>query len=240
MTESQLPLAPLSLYGSDLVNLEDSSCDFFTENDLLQTTSLQFDQIDADMCSLLDANLLTQMNIQQYDALKSLPVFSPQELDDLMEWSLADFIVTESAPSPVQTTNYTAVFQSQTIIQPPEQIIISLKKRSLPPTSTSTSCSPSNHKEKPRVRCNKDKSQAAVQRKAHNVVEKRYRENLKSKFSALEKVMCGNRSLSPAVPLRKSNILANAIRYMEDMQAKNSELERELKIMGGKMLSTLV
>ncbi|KAL2801578.1 hypothetical protein BJX63DRAFT_438688 [Aspergillus granulosus] len=68
-----------------------------------------------------------------------------------------------------------------------------------------------------------------ARRKAHNVIEKRYRENLNSKFAALERAMCGDTSL--LVPLRKSNILANAVLYMEEMQTKNNKLERELKIM---------
>ncbi|KAL2809394.1 hypothetical protein BJX63DRAFT_364524 [Aspergillus granulosus] len=78
------------------------------------------------------------------------------------------------------------------------------------------------------IRYKKDKNRNPAQRKAHNAIEKRYRENLKTKFAALERATCGITGFS-SVPLRKSTILSNAILHIEEMEDKNKKLEKELK-----------
>ncbi|KAL4762083.1 uncharacterized protein BDW70DRAFT_32455 [Aspergillus foveolatus] len=83
----------------------------------------------------------------------------------------------------------------------------------------------------------------AAKRAAHNIIEKRYRTNMNAKFVALEKAMSvktsgvskavsstnsnSNGVKSPA-SLKKSEILSNAITYMQELQEMNERLRKEV------------
>ncbi|KAL4943110.1 hypothetical protein BDV06DRAFT_190698 [Aspergillus oleicola] len=84
----------------------------------------------------------------------------------------------------------------------------------------------------------------AAKRAAHNIIEKRYRTNMNAKFVALEKAMAVNpagvsESVSTPAPsstngkgssasLKKSEILSNAIAYMQELQEANERLRKEV------------
>ncbi|KAL4994036.1 hypothetical protein BDV10DRAFT_199105 [Aspergillus recurvatus] len=84
----------------------------------------------------------------------------------------------------------------------------------------------------------------AAKRAAHNIIEKRYRTNMNAKFVALEKAMSVKTSgVSKAVSstnsnngsgvrssasLKKSEILSNAITYMQELQEVNERLRKEI------------
>ncbi|KAE8143766.1 hypothetical protein BDV38DRAFT_2836 [Aspergillus pseudotamarii] len=71
----------------------------------------------------------------------------------------------------------------------------------------------------------------AAKRAAHNIIEKRYRTNMNAKFVALEKAMCGGvqkSSKGGSASLKKSEILTNAIAYMQELQEENKALQKEL------------
>ncbi|KAL4863845.1 hypothetical protein BDV12DRAFT_189378 [Aspergillus spectabilis] len=82
----------------------------------------------------------------------------------------------------------------------------------------------------------------AAKRAAHNIIEKRYRTNMNAKFVALEKAMSvkphGISKSSPATSavgkasssasLKKSEILSNAISYMQELQEVNERLKKEI------------
>jgi hypothetical protein len=83
----------------------------------------------------------------------------------------------------------------------------------------------------------------AAKRAAHNIIEKRYRTNMNAKFVALEKAMSVKTSgVSKAVSstnpnsngakssasLKKSEILSNAITYMQELQEVNERLRKEV------------
>ncbi|GMF72573.1 unnamed protein product [Aspergillus oryzae] len=73
----------------------------------------------------------------------------------------------------------------------------------------------------------------AAKRAAHNIIEKRYRTNMNAKFVALEKAMCGGvqkSSKSGSASLKKSEILTNAIAYMQELQEENKALQKELAL----------
>ena len=73
----------------------------------------------------------------------------------------------------------------------------------------------------------------AAKRAAHNIIEKRYRTNMNAKFVALEKAMCGGvqkSNKSGSASLKKSEILTNAIAYMQELQEENKALQKELAL----------
>ncbi|KAL5340951.1 hypothetical protein BJX70DRAFT_396331 [Aspergillus crustosus] len=95
----------------------------------------------------------------------------------------------------------------------------------------------------------------AAKRAAHNIIEKRYRTNMNAKFVALEKAMAvkphgvskssniGNGSESAgsgigkgssSASLKKSEILSNAITYMQELQEVNERLRKEIAGMGSR------
>ncbi|KAF5855384.1 hypothetical protein ETB97_009334 [Aspergillus alliaceus] len=79
----------------------------------------------------------------------------------------------------------------------------------------------------------------AAKRAAHNIIEKRYRTNMNAKFVALEKAMCGGvqkSSKSGSASLKKSEILTNAIAYMQELQEENKALQKELAMMKQNMI----
>ncbi|PYH97144.1 hypothetical protein BO71DRAFT_417253 [Aspergillus ellipticus CBS 707.79] len=71
----------------------------------------------------------------------------------------------------------------------------------------------------------------AAKRAAHNIIEKRYRTNMNAKFVALEKAMCGGvqkPTKGGSASLKKSEILTNAIAFMQELQEENKALQKEL------------
>lgn len=86
----------------------------------------------------------------------------------------------------------------------------------------------------------------AAKRAAHNIIEKRYRTNMNAKFVALEKAMDGavgtglsaTASTAPrptrggsSASLKKSEILSNAIAYMQELQEANQALRKEMTLL---------
>ncbi|KAL3457112.1 hypothetical protein BJX64DRAFT_269432 [Aspergillus heterothallicus] len=108
------------------------------------------------------------------------------------------------------------------------------------PTSSSSSTTSSGRKS----RTNSDDStrgRNAAKRAAHNIIEKRYRTNMNAKFVALEKAMAVKPSGSglsktsvsasgakSSASLKKSEILSNAIAYMQELQEANERLRKEV------------
>lgn len=73
----------------------------------------------------------------------------------------------------------------------------------------------------------------AAKRAAHNVIEKRYRTNMNAKFVALEKATSGGvqKTKRESGSLKKSEILANAIAYVQRMQEENKALQKEVSLL---------
>ncbi|KAH2052173.1 hypothetical protein KXW51_004386 [Aspergillus fumigatus] len=82
----------------------------------------------------------------------------------------------------------------------------------------------------------------AAKRAAHNIIEKRYRTNMNAKFVALEKAMSGSGVQKPTkggsgpASLKKSEILTNAIAYMQELQDQNAVLQKELALLKQNLL----
>ncbi|KAJ5594654.1 uncharacterized protein N7459_000862 [Penicillium hispanicum] len=85
----------------------------------------------------------------------------------------------------------------------------------------------------------------AAKRAAHNVIEKRYRTNMNAKFLALEKAIspAGVHKQPPAQAprggtgsLKKSEILTNALVYIEGVQQENQALHKELALLKQNLL----
>jgi len=104
-------------------------------------------------------------------------------------------------------------------------------------TANCKSRSPSEDPSYPLSTGNQDpQTRNAAKRAAHNIIEKRYRSNMNAKFFALEE------SISPASiqkhsskggagSLKKSEILTNALAYIENMQQENQGLRKELSLL---------
>lgn len=86
----------------------------------------------------------------------------------------------------------------------------------------------------------------AAKRAAHNIIEKRYRTNMNAKFVALDKAMAvkpagvsksatttttstsASNGVKSSASLKKSEILSNAITYMQELQDANERLRKEV------------
>ncbi|KAF7715468.1 Basic-region helix-loop-helix (bHLH) transcription factor [Penicillium ucsense] len=83
----------------------------------------------------------------------------------------------------------------------------------------------------------------AAKRAAHNIIEKRYRTNMNAKFLALEQAIstssvqkssrasAGAASAASAGSLKKSEILSNALAYIERIQQENLAAQKELALL---------
>lgn len=82
---------------------------------------------------------------------------------------------------------------------------------------------------------NGPKMRNAAKRAAHNIIEKRYRTNMNAKFVSLEQAISTSpaqkRSKIGAGCLKKSEILSNALSYIEDIQQENQALHKELAVL---------
>jgi hypothetical protein len=80
----------------------------------------------------------------------------------------------------------------------------------------------------------------AAKRAAHNIIEKRYRTNMNAKFLSLEKVITPagvqKQSRVGAGSLKKSEILSNALSYIEGVQQENAALHKELALLKQNLL----
>lgn len=73
----------------------------------------------------------------------------------------------------------------------------------------------------------------AAKRAAHNIIEKRYRTNMNAKFVSLEQAISiakdqPHSCKAGAGSLKKSEILSNALAYIENVQQENLALRKEL------------
>lgn len=110
-------------------------------------------------------------------------------------------------------------------VTPAKHIESKPRKRSSP----STSKEPSTRSKEPI----KSNGRNAEKRAAHNVIEKRYRTNMNAKFLTLQKTISGTQHTpgDELVSLKKSEILSNAIAYMEELQDENRLLQKEVAVM---------
>lgn len=81
----------------------------------------------------------------------------------------------------------------------------------------------------------------AAKRAAHNIIEKRYRTNMNAKFLALEKAISPagtvkQTSRAGAGSLKKSEILSNALAYIEHVQHENQAMHKELNLLKQNLL----
>jgi len=98
----------------------------------------------------------------------------------------------------------------------------------------------------------RDTNRVAASRSAHNIVEKRYRTNLNAKFAALERALQGSTrstedryssSKRPvkgrgAVGPRKSELLENAVIYIQELRGEKKKLLKELDVFKDNFLAT--
>ncbi|KAL4804033.1 hypothetical protein BDV18DRAFT_143710 [Aspergillus unguis] len=158
-------------------------------------------------------------------------------------------------PSPIQIKQEPeALFEqtvcpSQTQVQQPKRKASSISTSSSRYSSSSPEIQPQTQPRKTRTSTSTESNEAstargrnAAKRAAHNIIEKRYRTNMNAKFVALEKAMAvkasgvskqvtstsaSNGSKSCA-SLKKSEILSNAIAYMQELQEVNERLRKEI------------
>jgi hypothetical protein len=83
---------------------------------------------------------------------------------------------------------------------------------------------------------------------AHNIIEKRYRMNMSSKFIALSNALpdsCSAKSSSKPSPRRnsseqhlpnKSEVLTNALTYIHQLEARNASLKKEVEVLKENLL----
>lgn len=80
----------------------------------------------------------------------------------------------------------------------------------------------------------------AAKRAAHNIIEKRYRTNMNAKFVSLEQAISPSRvqkhTKVGAGSLKKSEILTNALSYIDGIQQENQALHKELAMLKQNMV----
>ncbi|KAJ5667797.1 uncharacterized protein N7477_006367 [Penicillium maclennaniae] len=118
--------------------------------------------------------------------------------------------------------------QSQEYITPKQSKTSGRKSRSLSQDSNVSSS------QDPQMR-------NAAKRAAHNIIEKRYRTNMNAKFLALEKAIspagAHKQSRVGAGNLKKSEILSNALAYIESVQQENAAVHKELALLEHSLVS---
>ncbi|KAJ5999462.1 hypothetical protein N7451_007272 [Penicillium sp. IBT 35674x] len=164
---------------------------------------------------------------------------------DDQSWSMRPSIdMTPSAPekqskpttrSSTSTQNSSARWSSspeikaEEYIAPREKSTSARKTRSLSQDSNHSTTGPD-----PQVR-------NAAKRAAHNIIEKRYRTNMNTKFLSLEKAISPagihkQTSRAGAGSLKKSEILTNALAYIESIQQENQAMRKELALLKQNMV----
>jgi len=136
--------------------------------------------------------------------------------------------VTRASLSNTSTSTSTSTrWSSSPEIKPQDRTDKRRKTRSLSGDSTS-SVAPAAARQDPQGR-------NAAKRAAHNIIEKRYRTNMNAKFLALEKAISPagvqRSSRAGAGSLKKSEILSNALAYIERIQQENLAVQKELALL---------
>lgn len=154
-------------------------------------------------------------------------------------------------PSPIQT-----IHPSQTQAQLPKRKASSISTSStryssspeLPPQQPQQQTTTTTTRKPRSSAANRGDDTArgrnAAKRAAHNIIEKRYRTNMNAKFVALEKAMAvkpagvskpvtttstaASNGVKSSASLKKSEILSNAITYMQELQDANERLHKEV------------
>lgn len=136
-------------------------------------------------------------------------------------WSCSPEIKPQEYLAPKQTTTTTTTARKTR----------SLSQDSSHSTTTTTTTPPQT--QDPQTR-------NAAKRAAHNIIEKRYRTNMNAKFLALEQAISPSgsgihksSSRGGAGSLKKSEILSNALAYIESVQGENLALKKEVAMLGG-------
>ncbi|KAJ5949877.1 hypothetical protein N7454_001461 [Penicillium verhagenii] len=121
----------------------------------------------------------------------------------------------------------------------PQEYIIAPREKSTSARKTRSLSQDSNHStststQDPQVR-------NAAKRAAHNIIEKRYRTNMNTKFLSLEKAISPagidkRTSRAGAGSLKKSEILTNALAYIESIQLENQAMHKELSVLKQNMV----
>ena len=83
-------------------------------------------------------------------------------------------------------------------------------------------------------------SRNAAKRAAHNIIEKRYRTNMNAKFVSLERAISATGTVKTtkggSSSLKKSEILTNAIAYIQELQEDNRSVHKELALLKQNLL----
>jgi hypothetical protein len=132
--------------------------------------------------------------------------------------------------SSTSTQNSSTRWSSSPEIKPQEYI--APREKSTSSRKTRSLSQDSNHSttgQDPQVR-------NAAKRAAHNIIEKRYRTNMNTKFLSLEKAISPagihkQTSRAGAGSLKKSEILTNALAYIESIQQENQAMHKELALL---------
>lgn len=169
--------------------------------------------------------------------LGSLPT---EEWEEWMKWdgttssvltpqqSFREFCVTANSDKPSQPTDtrkFASACGSSETFKWPEVQLDSRKRKSL-----------EEHIKTSRVGEVCDSSEPQLTKRSHTIIEKRYRNNLNQKITALRESVPSLRAdsealdlggLVPASKLNKATILSKAIEYIQYLEKRNSSLEKE-------------
>ncbi|KAJ6115374.1 hypothetical protein N7486_001152 [Penicillium sp. IBT 16267x] len=156
--------------------------------------------------------------------------WSMRPSSDMTTPSVAEKQNKPTTRSSTSTQNSSTRWSSSPEINPQEYIAPREKSTSSRKTrSLSQDSSHSTTGQDPQVR-------NAAKRAAHNIIEKRYRTNMNTKFLSLEKAISPagihkQTSRAGAGSLKKSEILSNALAYIESIQQENQAMHKELALL---------
>lgn len=169
--------------------------------------------------------------------------FSPFSNEEWEEWMRWDGVAEALAPQ--QQVHDCATSPKQP--RPPQSANPSKRAviRFSPETDEADEIEPSSKKRKSIVRCTDASTESElgnliglhVVRRSHNVIEKRYRNNLNQKIAALRDSVPTLRAepqdavdlggLTPASKLNKATVLSKAMEYIQHLERCNNSLEQE-------------
>ncbi|CEL02268.1 hypothetical protein ASPCAL03439 [Aspergillus calidoustus] len=142
----------------------------------------------------------------------------------------------QSAASKRKAASISTRYSSSPELHPQQQPTTTSATTATTSSSTSTGRKSRNNSD------DSTRGRNAAKRAAHNIIEKRYRTNMNAKFVALEKAMAVKPSgsgvskttstsasgVKSSASLKKSEILSNAIAYMQELQEANERLRKEV------------
>ncbi|KAJ6011361.1 hypothetical protein N7451_002773 [Penicillium sp. IBT 35674x] len=225
----------------------DSIIDFFS----MTTTdaSVSFDTVDSltngstddlSVESFGTESAINGLTMPAKDTVSMSSIFD----SDSQSWSIRQSIMTPSVSekqsksttrSSISTQNSSRCWRSSPEIRPQEYIALHEK-------STSSCEAHSLSQDPNQSTTGKDpQMRIAAKRAAHNITEKRYRTKINTKFLSLEKAIppADNHKQSSRAgtqSLKKSEILTNALAYIESIQQENQALRTELASLKRDML----